>query len=229
VNDNRVTNKTGWFGLLGFIFFACELPLWVIPGSPPAISDASAYSQFLASIRYIAMTRILLDMGMYASLMVFFAGFRQMIIKKQSDYEWIATLVLVAGAVWWAVSLVADGLEGGAVLDTLGNTTNPTVVRALVEATLLIYNGSIAFIVTGLFMGSAGYAIIVTEALPKWIGWFACASAILCVIAIPSMYANVVDHNGFYNAAGWGPVLIANVPPLLWFLVTSIAMIRKHS
>ena len=86
------------------------------------------------------MTRILLDMGMYASLMVFFAGFRQMIIKKQSDYEWIATLVLVAGAVWWAVSLVADGLEGGAVLDTLGNTTNPTVVRALVEATLLIYN-----------------------------------------------------------------------------------------
>jgi hypothetical protein len=168
-------------------------------------------------------------MGMYASLMVFFAGFRQMIIKKRPDYEWIATLVLVAGAVWWAVSLVADGLEGGAVLDTLSNTTNPTVVRALVEATLLIYNGSIAFIVTGLFMGSAGYAILSTEALPKWIGWFAWVSAILCIIAIPSMYSNVVDHNGFYNVAGWGPALIANVPPLIWFLVTSISMIRKRS
>jgi hypothetical protein len=201
----------------------------MIPGSAPAISDAVGHSQFLPNLRYIAMTRILLDMGMYASLMVFFAGFRQMIIKKRSDCEWIATLVLVAGAVWWAVSLVADGLEGGAVLDTLGNTTNPTVVRALIEATLLIYNGSIAFIVTGLFMGSAGYSILATEALPKWIGWFAWVSAILCIVAIPSMYANVVDPAGFYNVAGWGPVVIANVPPLLWFLITSVAMIRKRS
>jgi hypothetical protein len=229
MNGNKVIRRTGWFGLLGVIFFACELPLWVIPGSPPAISDAVGHSQFLASIRIIAMTRIMCDMGMYASLMVFFAGFRYLIIKKSSEYEWIGTLALVAGAVWWAVSLVADGLEGGAVLDTLGKTTDPSAVRALVEATLLIYNGSIAFIVTALFMGSAGYAILATGALSKWIGWFAWISAGLCIVAIPSMYSNILDYNGFYNVAGWGPVIIANIPPLLWFLVTSISMIRKQS
>ena len=172
---------------------------------------------------------MLIDMGMYACLMVFFAGFRHLIIKTLTEYEWLGTLTFMAGkAVSWAVSLVADGLEGGAVLDTVGGMTDPTAVRALVEGTLLIYNGSVAFAVTGLFMASAGYSILATGAMHKWIGWLACVSAALCVVAIPSMFANVVDHNGFYNAAGWGPVIVANVPPLLWFFVVSISMIRKR-
>lgn len=230
MDENKFIRWTGWFGLLGVVIFACELPLWVLPGSqpPPQISDAVGSTQYLASIRTIAMTRILLDMGMYVSLMVFFAGFRHLIIKTRPEYEWIATLNFVAGAVWWAVSLVADGLEGGAILNASSGNADPAIVRGLQEATLLIYNGSIAFAVTGLYMGTAGYAILATGALSKWIGWFAWTSAILCVVAIPSMYANTVDHQGFYNVAGWGPALIANVPPLIWFLVTSIAMIRKR-
>jgi hypothetical protein len=228
MNDLKVFRRTGWFGLAGVILLAAEIPLWILPGSPPLISDATGHSQFLADNRVIALTRVLIDMGMYACLMVFFAGFRHLIVKTRSDYEWVGTLAFGAGAVWWAVSLVADGLEGGAVLDTVGGTTDPTAVRALVEGTLLIYNGSIAFAVTGLFMASAGYAILATGALPKWTGWLAWTSVALCVVAIPSMYVNVVDHNSFYNAAGWGPAVVANVPPLLWFLAASVLMIRKR-
>jgi hypothetical protein len=158
----------------------------------------------LASIKTIALTRILLDMGMYVSLMVFVAGFRYLIIKSQADYEWAGTLALVAGAVWWAVSLVADGLEGGAVLDAVSGRVDPSAVRALVEGALLIYNGAIAFAVTGLFMAAAGYAILGTRALPSWTGWLALVSTAFCVLAIPSMYIGMVDHTGFYNAAGVG-------------------------
>lgn len=150
------------------------------------------------------------------------------IVKTQAEWECVGTLVFGAGIVWWAVSLVADSLEGGVVLDTVGGTADPTAVRALVEGTLLIYNGSIAFAVTGLFMASAGYAIMATGALPKWTGWLAWISTALCVIAIPSMYVNVVGHNRFYNVAGWGPTIVANVPPLIWLLTTSILMIRKR-
>jgi hypothetical protein len=99
------------------LFFAIELPLWIFPGNPPQITDAAASAAYLGSIKTIALTRILLDIGMYASLMVFSAGFRHLIIKTRPEYEWAGTLAFVAGAVWWAVSLVADGLEGGAVLD----------------------------------------------------------------------------------------------------------------
>lgn len=227
MNDLKVFRWTGWFGLAGVAFLAIEIPLWVFPGNQPPISDAVASAQYLADIRVIALTRVLLDMLMYMSLMVFFAGFRHLIVKTRPEYEWIGTLAFGAGAIWWAVSLVADGLEGGAVLDTLGGKADPTVVRALVEGTLLIYNGSIAFAVTALFMASAGFAILATGVLPRWIGWLAWVSVILCFVAIPSMYAGVVDHTGFYNVAGWGPAIVANVPPLIWFLSASIAMIRK--
>jgi len=77
-------------------------------------------------------------------------------------------------------------------------------------------------------MAAAGYAIVASEALPKWTGWLAWISAALCVVAVPSMYANVVDPNGFYNVAGWGPAIAANVPPLIWLLTASIFMIRKR-
>jgi hypothetical protein len=44
--------------------------------------------------------------------------------------------------------LVANGLEGGAVLDTLRGDADPSVVRALTMSYLLIYNGSIAFAIS---------------------------------------------------------------------------------
>jgi hypothetical protein len=65
------------------------------------------------------------------------------------------------------VTLVANGLEGAAVLDTLGGRGNPSAVRALKEGTLLIYNGSIAFAITGLFLGAAGYPTFATGVLPR--------------------------------------------------------------
>jgi hypothetical protein len=228
MNDLKVYHWTGAFGLAGVVLLVCEIPLWILPGTAPSINDAVAHSQYLANIRIIVLTRVLLDMGMYVCLMVFFAGFRHLIQRTRSEYEWIATLVFGAGLVWWAVTLVADSLEGAAALDSLGGTADPSAVRALVMGTLLIYNGSIAFTVTALFMASAGYAILATEALPKWTGWVACASAILCLMAIPAMYMNVVDATGFYNVAGWGPAIVANVPPLIWFFIASILMIRKR-
>lgn len=228
MSDSKVWRWTGAFGVAGAVLLLCEIPLWILPGEAPPINDAVAHSHYLANIRVIALTRVLLDMLMYLSLIVFIAGFRHLIQKVRPEYEWVATLAFGAGLVWWAVTLVADSLEGGAVLDTLGGMADPTAVRALVEGTLLIYNGAIAFTVTALFMATAGYAILATGALPKWTGWLACASAVLCLAAIPSMYGEVIDSKGFYNAAGWGPAIIANVPPLIWFFGASISMIRKR-
>lgn len=117
----KVFRWTGWFGLAGVIFIIIEIPLWILPGAAPLISDAVAHAQYLANIRVIALTRVLLDILMYMSLKVFFAGFRHLVVKRRPEYEWVGTLAFGAGVVWWAGSLVADdGLEGGAVLNTLG-------------------------------------------------------------------------------------------------------------
>jgi hypothetical protein len=227
MNDLKVRHWTGAFGLACVVLWLSQFPLYMM-GSPPSVYDGAAFGQHLFAIKNIALTRILLDMGVYVTLLVFSAGFRHLIRQARPDYEWVGTLVFGAAIVWAAVTLVADGLEGGAVLDTLSGRADPSAVRALVEGTLLIYNGSIAFAVTGMFLGAAGYATVATGVLPRWTGWVAYSGAVLCATCIPAMYSGAVDYAGFYNAGGWGPAIIANFPPAFWFLIVSILMIMKR-
>ena len=91
----------------------------------------------------------------------------------------------------------------------------------------MIYNGSIAFAITGLFMAAAGWATLDSGVLPRWTGWIAWISAVLCALSIPAMFAGPADASGFYNPGGWGPAIIANFPPLIWFLVVGVVLIRQ--
>jgi hypothetical protein len=84
------------------------------------------------------------------------------------------------------------------------------------------------FTFTGLFMAAAGYATYASGVLPRWTGRLAYVAALLCAACVPAMYGGPVDYGGFYNAGGWGPALIANFPPLIWFLVVSLVMVRAH-
>src|SRR5271157_3662504 len=110
MNDLKLFRWTGAFGVAVFVLVLMEFPLWMV-GSAPHINDAVAYSQYLAKIKDVALTRVLLDMCIYVSFMIFIAGFRHLIRKARPDYEWAATLVYGAGLVWMAVTLVADSLE----------------------------------------------------------------------------------------------------------------------
>jgi hypothetical protein len=219
---------TGAFGLASVGIWLAIFPLYTM--QPPAsLYDGAATAQALFTIRNIVFTRILLGLGLYVTLMVFAVGFRDLIRRADAEYEWVGTLCVVAMAVWGGVTLVANGLEGGAALDTLGGNADPSVVRALTMGYLLIYNGSIAFVVTALFLAVAGYATFATRILPRWTGWLAYAATVLCVMSIPAIFGGPADPAGFYNAGGWGPALAANFPPLLWFLAVSILLLRKRT
>jgi hypothetical protein len=227
MTDVKMAHRTGAFGLAVVVLTWAQFPLWLV-GAAPSVYDGAAFGQHLLTIKNIAFTRILLDQGIYVGMIVFAAGFRHLIRQARPEYEWAGTLVFGSALVWIVVTLVADGLEGGAVLDTLNGRADASVVRALVEGTLLIYNGSIAFAITGMFLGAAGYATFATGVLPRWTGWLAYVGAVLCALCVPSMYAGPVDAAGFYNAGGWGPAIIANFPPLIWFLVVSVLMMRRR-
>jgi hypothetical protein len=147
--------------------------------------------------------------------------------RARPESDWLGLLALVSAAVWLAVTLAADGLMGGAVLATLQGTSDVSAALPLVFGTLLIYNGSIAFAITGLFMAAAGWATLDSGVLPRWTGWIAWISAVLCALSIPAMFAGPADASGFYNPGGWGPAIIANFPPLIWFLVVGVVLIRQ--
>lgn len=62
-------------------------------GGAPSVYDGAAFGQYLFSIKNAAFTRILLDQGIYVTMIVFAAGFRHLIRQAREDYEWVATLV----------------------------------------------------------------------------------------------------------------------------------------
>ncbi len=78
-------------------------------------------------------------------------------------------------------------------------------------------------IIMAMFMASAGYAILATRVLPRWLGWVACVSAIGNLVAVPAIYAGA-NASGFYTADGLVS-LLSELPFLIWALATSISML----
>jgi hypothetical protein len=227
MDDVKIARVTGVCGVACVALSFGQFPLWLV-GSPPSVYDGSRFARHLFDIKNVAFTRILMDQGTYVSMLVFAAGLRHLIRQARSETEWIGTLLFGAALGWVAVTVVADGLEGGAVLDTLNGNPDPSAVRALIAGTLLMYNGSIAFAITGLFLASAAWATFDSGVLPRWTGWIAVAGAMLCAVSVPAMYGGPVNYTGFYNAGGWGPAIVANFPPMIWFLTVSVILIRRR-
>ena len=199
MSDVSISRWTGAFGLAAIAFWLAQFPLYMV-AAPPSVYDGVAYGEHLRSIHAIAFTRILLDQGVYVSMMVFAAGLRHLIRQARPDYEWLGTSPpFGVAAVWLAVTLVADGLAGGAVLDAISVDPDPSATRALILGTLLIYNSSTAFVMTALFLAVAGVATLGTRILPKWTGWLAVVGAALCLAFAPAMFAGPVDYRRVYN------------------------------
>jgi hypothetical protein len=226
VNNLAIARWTGAFGLATVVFWLSQFPLYSV-GSPPSAYNGQAYAEHLKAISSVAFTRIVLDLGVYVSLMVFAAGMRQLIRSARQDFEWVGTLLFGSAVVWLAVSLVADGLAGGAILDAISDEPDPSVVRALMLATILIYNSATAFVMTAMFLVVAGLATLGTQILPAWTAWLAFIGAALCIAYVPAIYGGPINYTGF-TAGSFVPALAANFPPAIWFVVVSIKLLRKH-
>jgi hypothetical protein len=224
-NGPNVARWSGVFGLAALAVFLVATPLYFIGPSQPARSeDANALAAFLTQTHTQILTRATMaDPIIIACFVVFLAGFRYLIREKRPDYEWLATLVFGAGLALSTLQLVADGLQGAAALDA-SVKADPTVTRGLFEASYVFY-GAIGLLIAALMLASAGCAIFVTGALPRWIGWIAFAGALINVIAAPSIYGGT-DYTTFYSASGW-ITYIAQLTWVAWFAIASVGMIRK--
>jgi hypothetical protein len=100
---------------------------------------------------------------------VFLAGLRHLIRLGDPAYDWIATLVYSTGLIYVTVTLVGASLETGVVFRTPDGTVDRTVDGPLAHGAVLIH-GSIARVLTALFLAAAGYAVLRTKVLPTGIG-----------------------------------------------------------
>jgi hypothetical protein len=225
MTDHNVARLTGVFGLAVALLLLIEFPFRVALGAPPLIEDAAKYVEYVSKTSGNMLTIMVIDMFMMACVLVFFAGFRHLIRRAQEDHEWIGTLIFGTAITLVAITLVADSMEGGAALDTVGGRADPAAIRALTEGYMLMF-GSIGCILIALLSAASGYATMATKVLPRWTGWLSYAVSVLNLAAIPSIYGGT-NQAGFYTAAGWGVAIIATFPWLIWVLIVGILMVTR--
>lgn len=217
----------GVFGVMACAIALAEFPLWFMGASMPQFWETTAFSEFVTQHSTLYLTRTLMDLFIFSLLLVFFGGFRHLIIITQAADEWLATTFFGLATVYIALTLVSDSLTGSIALDTVGGKADPTVIRALNESTILLF-GSAGISLVATMLVVAGILILRTKALPRWTGWFAIATALWNLAFVPTMYFGT-DFTRFYSAAGDGPAAAAPFPFIIWIVATAICMIRKSS
>jgi hypothetical protein len=133
-------------------------------------------------------------------LLLFVAGFRELIKTVSPGAEWIGNIASAAGLVYVAITLVSSGLEAGAVIAT-DHPIDPTIS---VSGTYILY-GSIGRMLLGMFLCAVGYAIGRTRVLPRWTGRSAYALGAVSFACIPSMFFGNKPRSSTPPTAGAPP------------------------
>lgn len=126
-SDRSMRRMTGCFALLSVALWLAIFPLYVLGDTSVSLYDGTAVARDFLRIRNVVFTRILLGLALYPTLLVFAVGLRELVRRADAASEWIGTLLVAAMVVWLAVTLVANGLEGGIVLDALHGGGDPAV------------------------------------------------------------------------------------------------------
>ena len=90
MTDSSIARITGMFGVACVLLSWAQFPLWVIGGAPP-FYDSEALARHLYDIRTTAFIRILMDQGIYVSMMIFAAGFRHLVQRARPESDWLST------------------------------------------------------------------------------------------------------------------------------------------
>ena len=226
----RTPDPRLWTGVAGLVVAALTLvessvDLFLV-GQRPNLDDGDALVAFMTAASTPTLIVILVDTFLMAFLIVFLAGFRQLINKTRPDIEWIADLAFGAGLVFVGLTLVGDAMEAGAALDSIGAVSDPSVVRALTEGHVQMF-GSMGCVLTALVAAASAHVIFLSGALPRWTGVLAYVVAVANFAAVPTMFAGTNDPT-FFSAGGPGIALFATFPWLVWVGSVGVTVLRDR-
>lgn len=229
VDAPRTPNVGAWTGVAAIavaVFTVLEFTIrQIFVGARPPLDDASALIDFAQRTAAGTLGVILIDTFLMASLIVFLAAFRQLITQVRPDLDWVSALAYGAGIVWVAITLVGDGLEGGAALDAGALHPDAHLIRTLTLGHSLLF-GAIGCVLTALVAAASGYVTIVSGALPRWTGRLAIVVAGANLVAVATVFGGTDDS--FHAVGGWGTALLATFPWLVWVVCVGIVVIRAR-
>lgn len=211
MNNGQVRRLTGLSGVIIGVGSIMLVPLYfAYQGAPPSSN---------------VLTRNLISIIVCTLMVVFLAGLAYLIRKLDPAYEWIASLVYGAGMTFVAVLMVGISLEVGAIFGGPEGTIDPTIHGPLAQGTMLIH-GSIGRALTVIILTAAGYAVLGTRVLPRWLGRAALIVAFINLLFIPSLFFGT-DATQFYSAIGWGNSALTASLIGYWMLAAGIVLLGR--
>lgn len=226
MDDRAIYRWAGICSLGAQAFFFIEFPFYMVRGPFPGVTDPAKIAGFTARNGTNILACVFFDFIILTLVMIFLAGFRHLILKSDTQQEWLGTLMLGVGLVYVTLTLVADLLQAATVVDARTIPADGIVMRTMVESMYLMY-GSGALLLMAVFMAVGSYGGVASRALPRWSGWVGYLCALGCLAFVPSMFVGSPDFKRFYNAIGWGPIIAECLPLTVWMIVVGILMIGK--
>jgi hypothetical protein len=209
MTDSRLLRRAALLGGLATVFFVAEIPLYFIYSGPPPDG--------------VILVRILLNLLGVAALIPFLAALGQLIHRLDAAIDWVTATMIVAGAIWLTLSLVAQSTECGTAIVTVARI-DPTTDGVLTPGQFLM-QGAMSRVLCAVLLLAAGHALRRTRLLPGWVGLSAYAVALLNLAFVPAMFfGHVAAH--FYSAQGWGTTATASGFVIAWFGALSLALWR---
>lgn len=200
----------------------------ITEGTRPALTNTEALISFISSNSTQTLVVIIIDTLLMACLIIFFAGFRQLIIKARHDLNWITDLAFGAGLVFVATTLVGDAMDAGAALDAAGSyAADASVIRGLTEGHMLLF-GSIGCVLIALITSTFAYTTFASRAIPRWTAWVGYGVAVTSLLAVPTVFGGT-SASAFTSAAGVGVTLLATFPFLVWVVAVGVVTVRNES
>jgi hypothetical protein len=204
-----------------------EFVLHQVVGPRPELDQSKELAAFFVKHHNMLLTIVLIDTVLMANIIVFLAGFRQIISHTRHDLQWISDITFGAGLVFVAITMVGDAMEAGSALDVVRLTPDPSAIRALTEGHAVMF-GATGCVLLAVISGSSAYTVIASRALPRWTGVVAWIVAALQLFGLLTIFGGTSDYFWF-SSGGIGVTLTATFPWLAWVITVGIVTIRGHS
>ena len=106
--------------------FIAEFPLWFVGDAMPPFWEAEAFARFVERNSTLYLTRTMMDLIIFGLLLVFFGGFRHLIVLARASEEWLATT-------FFGVAIVAALATRALVASTISGAASSVVRWAVVH------------------------------------------------------------------------------------------------
>jgi hypothetical protein len=210
VSEAKTRRYVGLFGIISSLLIIVQVPLYFLySGAPPD---------------WNILTRSLIGAVGCTFFVVYFIGLRQLINRVNPAYEWLGTVVQMAGLLWVAMVFVPQSMEVGAAI-SVHHDIDTTTEGPFAPAQYLM-QGGISRLLMALFLITLGIAVSRLKLLPGWVGNSAYVLAAINLAFVPAVYFGD-DAADFYSAQGWGTTASMGALWSIWTLAVSVSTLRS--